>query len=99
MRRIVWEPLAVHPVKEEAELRPSSVVQPTTVLFDNRTSSDVSLFWIDSKGQRKSYGFVRAGQKQVRPTFTTHAWVVVNSDGKVLGIYVAGTGAGKVVIQ
>ena len=99
VQRIVWERLAAHPSKEEAELRPSSLVQPTTVLFDNRTSTDVSLFWIDPKGQRKSYGLVHAGRKQVRPTFTTHAWVVVKPDGKVLGIYVAGTRPGKVVLE
>jgi hypothetical protein len=99
VRRIVWEPLSLHPAKEEAELRPSSLVRPTTVLFDNRTSVDVSLFWIDPRGERKPYGVVHAGRKQVRPTFTTHAWVVVKPDGTVLGIYVAGSRPGKVVLE
>ncbi len=98
VQRMVWERLVAYPAKEEAEFRPSSVVQPTTVLFDNRTSTDISLYWITPKGQRKSYGVVRAGQKHVRPTFTSHAWVVVKPDGKVLGIYVAGHRPGKVVL-
>lgn len=90
---IIWEPLVAHPAKDESTLRPSPKVQPTTVLFDNRTSTDVSIYWIDPKGQRKSYGIVRAGQKHVRPTFTTHAWVVVKPDEKVLGIWVAAISA------
>jgi hypothetical protein len=96
---IVWKPLVAHPAEEEAELRPSTVVQPTTVLFDNRTSTDVSIYWIDPKGQRKPYGVVGAGQKRFQPTFTTHAWVVVKPDGKVLGIWVAGNKPGKAVLQ
>ena len=99
VRRLEWETLVVHPAKEEAELRPSAVAQPTTILFDNRTSTDVSLYWIDAKGQRKSYGTVRAGQKHIRPTFTTHAWLVVKRDGSVLGIWVADGRPGKAVIQ
>ena len=63
VQRMVWEPLAAHPAKEEAELRPSSPVQPTTVLFDNRTPTDVSIFWIDPQGERKPYGVVRAGRQ------------------------------------
>ena len=98
VRRLVWEPLVVHSANEEAELRPSSVVQPTTILFDNRTSTDVSLYWIDGKGQRKPYGEVRAGQKHIQPTFTTHAWLVMRPDGSVLGIYVADSRPGKAVI-
>ncbi len=58
-----------------------------------------SIYWIDPKGQRKSYGVVRAGQKHVRPTFTTHAWVASKPDGTVLGIYVAGSKPGKVVLK
>jgi hypothetical protein len=99
VRRLVWEPLAAHPAEEEAELRPSSVVQPNTVLFDNRSSTDVSLYWIDAKGQRKSYGAIWAGQKHIQHTFTTHAWLVTRRDGSVLGIYVADRRPGKVVIQ
>jgi hypothetical protein len=99
VQRIVWELLVAHPAKEEAVLRPSSAAQPTTILFDNRTSTDLSLFRIDPKGERKSYGVVRAGQKQFRPTFTTHAWVVVKPDGTVLGISVAGSKPGKVILD
>jgi hypothetical protein len=99
VQQIVWKPLVAHPAKEEAELRPSPVVQPTTVLFDNRTSTDVSLYWIDADGQRKPYGIIRAGQKRFQSTFTTHAWVVVKPDEKVLGIWVADARPGRAVVE
>jgi hypothetical protein len=99
VQRIVWVQLVAHPAKEEAELRPSPEVHPTTVLFDNRTSTDLSLYWIDPQGQRKPYGVVHAGQKHIQPTFTTHAWVVVKPDDKVLGIWVAGGKPGKAVLE
>ena len=59
----------------------------------------MSLYWIDAKGQRKSYGAVRAGQKHIQHTFTTHAWLVTRPDGSVLGIYVVDSKPGKAVIQ
>jgi hypothetical protein len=99
VQRIVREPLPAHPASDEADLRPSPDVQRTTVLFDNCTASDVSLFWIDGEGRRKSYGVIHPGHKHIRPTFTTHAWVAIAPDGKVLGIWVAQFKPGKAVIE
>jgi hypothetical protein len=97
--RIAWETLPERPPDDEDTLRSISSDHPTAVLFDNRTSTDLSLFWLDFAGTRKPYGTVRAGGKHFQNTFATHPWIVVNPNGKTIGIYVADEENGKVSLE
>jgi hypothetical protein len=99
IERIIWEKLAARPTTDEATLRSLSSDQPTTLLFENRTATDYSLFWLDYEGKRRSYGILHAGEHQGQNTFATHPWVVAKADGEAVAIYVPGKMHGKVVLE
>jgi len=66
--------------------------------FTNKTDKPVEKFWLDFDGKRKSYGKLGPGETDDIETFVTHAWLLADESGKVLGIYVAERGVGRVVI-
>jgi len=84
----------------EAEGKVSSKAdQPrATILFVNKTDKPIEKFWLDFEGKRKSYGKLGPGETDDVETFVTHAWLLADEGGKVLGIYVAERGVGRVVI-
>ena len=61
----------------------------TTVTFINRTASEVELFWLDPEGKRRSYGRLRPGQEYEQHTYAGHVWLVVDDQGRPLGLKVA----------
>jgi len=66
--------------------------------FTNKTDKPIEKFWLDFEGKRKSYGPVGPGETDDVETFVTHAWLLQDAGGKVLGIYMAEKGVGRVVI-
>ncbi len=58
--------------------------EETSITLKNLTSSDVELFWLDTEGERKSYGKLRPGEERSQHTFAGHVWLVVNGGGEVL---------------
>jgi dipeptidyl aminopeptidase/acylaminoacyl peptidase len=60
----------------------------TTITFVNRTQGEVELFWLDSEGQRRSYGRLRAGEQRQQHTFAGHVWLVTNDRGETLAVFV-----------
>ena len=96
---IAWETLVAQPPEEESKLRSLSSEQQTAVVFDNRTATDYSLFWLDFQGKRNPYGALYAGHKLGQNTFATHPWVVVDPKGKAVGVYVPGKSHAKVELK
>ncbi len=97
--RATWKTLAPHPATEEAKLRSLSSEQPTILMFDNRTSHDFSLFWLDFDGKRKPYGLLGAGESVEEHTYATHPWLLAEPSGNVVGIYVPGKENGRAVLR
>ncbi len=63
---------------------------PETMLtFANTTTGVVELFWLDGDGVRRSYGMLAAGDERDQHTYAGHVWLVVNEDGRELGVYEA----------
>ena len=62
----------------------------TTMTFINRTTNDVELFWLNTEGQRQSYGKIAAGKEHEQHTFAGHVWLVVDASGKTLATFEAG---------
>jgi uncharacterized protein (TIGR03437 family) len=60
--------------------------------FKNSTSTKISLIWLDYSGtkQQAQYSFYDTppGGTVIIQTFVTHPWMIVNSSGKCLGIWV-----------
>ena len=69
------------------------------VLFVNRTSQDLQIFWLDFQGKRKFYAMVPAGKTNSQNTFATHAWLVADKKGQGQAIFVSESEAGKAVIS
>jgi dipeptidyl aminopeptidase/acylaminoacyl peptidase len=61
----------------------------TTITFVNRTQGEVELFWLDAEGQRRSYGRLRASEQRQQHTYTGHVWLVADSQGETLAVWVA----------
>jgi dipeptidyl-peptidase-4 len=79
------------PVEEDGA--PSSsrrTGEETAITFSNQTEAEVELFWLDSEGERRSYGKVKAGEARQQHTFGGHVWLVADASGKTLGVFEAG---------
>ena len=70
----------------------------THVTFSNKTDGEVELFWLNSDGQRRSYGKIAAGADHEQHTFTGHVWAIMNAEGQPLGRYEAEESGGYVEI-
>jgi dipeptidyl-peptidase 4 len=67
--------------------------QETNITFVNDSSREVELFWMDTGGDRRSYGRLEAGEQRSQHTYAGHVWLVANRDEEVLGVFEA-TAAG-----
>ena len=53
----------------------------------NSRNTTISLYWIDYDGGRVHYNDLEAGAEFEQITFAGHYWIVIDSDGRALGIY------------
>ncbi len=61
----------------------------TTIRFENKTASEVEIFWVDEGGDRKPYGRVRPGQTSEFHTYAGHVWLVTDQAGNPFGYFEA----------
>lgn len=71
----------------EETLRSRYSTAPTEITFINDTGGTVRLYWINFEGERQLYAQLPTGQRVRQLTFVTHPWVVVDSEGRCLGVY------------
>jgi len=71
----------------EEALRSRYSTAPTEITFINDTGGTVRLYWINFEGERQLYAQLPTGQRVRQLTFVTHPWVVVDSEGRCLGVY------------
>jgi dipeptidyl aminopeptidase/acylaminoacyl peptidase len=82
------------------EPRPSRASdEETHVTFVNRLGGDVELFWIDTDGERRSYGMLKADAERKQHTFSRHVWLVTDSDGQTVTIFEATRDESTAVIE
>ena len=86
------------PPEAEGTLRSQADQPATTVIFINRTDQPLERFWLDFDGKRKSYGIIPPGGIASQSTFVTHAWLLTDPDGRVLGIWAPEKAVGRVTI-
>ena len=70
----------------------------TSLTFVNRTQSDVELFWLDTGGQRQSYGKLSAGERRDQHTFAGHVWLAVSERGRTIAAFEATEKGGEAEI-
>jgi len=61
----------------------------TQVIFENRTGAEVELFWLDTQGDRRSYGRLQPDEHQAQHTYAGHIWLAVDSEGRTVAVYEA----------
>jgi dipeptidyl-peptidase 4 len=71
----------------------------TTLTFLNQTEGEVKLYWLDSEGQRQSYGLLGPGQSREQHTYAGHVWLVTDGAGKALAVFEADEAAGEAAIK
>lgn len=61
----------------------STTGRATSVLFENRRSDEVELFWISTDGNRVSYGRLKPGETRRQNTYAGHVWIAVRGSDTV----------------
>ena len=84
---------------EEHGLRSKRGDQPTELVFVNKKSHPVRIYWINYDGGRKFYAEVRPHQEHVQQTYRTHPWVVTDRQENCLGVYFPHRHGKRVVIH
>ncbi len=60
---------------------------PVDLVFDNRSSDKLVLFWIDYNGKRQKYGTIKPRTKFTQSTFLTHPWALARGTNDCFGLY------------
>jgi hypothetical protein len=90
--------LAPRPAGDESSLRSPGSDVATSVRFENRTTRALDVHWLDFAGQRKRYATVEPGSTYSNATYVGHVWLVAESSGEGLAIYVADTAPGVAIV-
>src|ERR1051325_4678877 len=61
----------------------------SSLTFVNRTPGEVELFWLNSDGERQSYGKLRAGEEREQHTYAGHVWLAADDAGRTLAVFQA----------
>jgi alpha-glucosidase len=70
-----------------------------TILYENQSGREVSLFSLDQEGKRRRPRTIAAGGKNVVRAFPGQAWLVADGNGKALGIYIAEETPGRATLR
>jgi hypothetical protein len=71
------------------ELRSVRGARQSRIRFSNESAGAVELLWVDTEGDRRSYGTLGPAEVREQHTFAGHAWEVRDASGSTLG-YVRG---------
>jgi dienelactone hydrolase len=73
--------------------------EETTLTFENKSKTAVEIFWLDGDGGKRSYGKIEAGAYRDQHSFGGHRWLIVDENGKNLGLVIAKDHPSSVVID
>ncbi|MEZ6138670.1 MAG: sulfatase-like hydrolase/transferase [Pirellulaceae bacterium] len=94
LAKLTW-----HPAMEGGPPASKPDGNPFPVHFTNKQRQTVELFWIDPKGQAKSYGSIAPGQTRAQQTRPGAVWSVGHLDpNRQLGHFVIGDRTAQAVI-
>jgi len=91
--------LAPRQPSEEGALKSPASDTVTRVRFENRSTRELDLYWLDFEGNRKHYGSIAAGAEIAQPTYVGHAWLLADRSGEGVAIFVADRAPGLAVVQ
>ena len=68
------------------------------VVFINRHTEDVKLFWVDRLGELKPYGRINADMRKRQKTRPGTVWLITDQSEKALGYFVVGDRSARAVV-
>ncbi len=74
---------------EDAPRRSRGTGAPTSITIANATNKEIELFWLETGGERRSYGRVAPGESWTQNTYAGHVWLAADADGEGLAALVA----------
>ena len=81
-----------------ARPQPGEAGERVELVFDNQTSGEISLFWVNGS-ERPPYGKVAPGKQYSQGSVAGHAWEVRDASGKVLGYATTPARGGIVLVD
>lgn len=88
-----------HPATADAMPASKPEGNPFKVYFTNKQRAAVELFWVDPKGQPKSYGMIAPGARKIQQTRPGAVWMVQDpKTSKPLGHFVIGDRTAEALI-
>jgi hypothetical protein len=75
------------PCSEERNLRSLGTMTPTTIVFTNKETSELRIYWLDHAGNRKIYGTLAINQTLSFQAFMTHPWLIADTNDQCKAIY------------
>ncbi len=66
--------------------------------FVNRRPESLRLVWVDTLGQFREYGWVRASGEHEQPTYAGHTWMLLDAENRPVAWVIAAAGPGVVEI-
>jgi dipeptidyl aminopeptidase/acylaminoacyl peptidase len=79
--------------------RNSATGADSAIIFDNRTTSTIEVFWINPDGTKQSYGKIEPGKVRDQHTFGGHRWLITNDKNETLGEVVAEDTPSQIVVD
>ena len=78
-----------HACLSEPEFASRPSKEPTGMVFANRSSSTVRIYWLDFQGNRRLYRNLSPGDKTSQSTFIGHNWLIADLHDRCIGIFKA----------
>jgi len=89
----------IDPKKEKGLVSPDTDLS-VMLTVRNKTKSPISLHWLDeTDGSRVQYKLIGPGAEVLQGTYEGHYWIVLDKDGKALGIYKTPDEDGVILIK
>lgn len=91
--------LPIQKCGRESILRSGSSLEAATIYFENFTSQVVMVYWLDYGGERHLYSTVPPGVGVEQPTYKGHPWLVTDTAGRCLEIYLPVESQNRAIIK
>jgi curved DNA-binding protein CbpA len=71
----------------------------TSIQFVNSTKQSLQVYWLTYNGQRQHYKALQPSESYLQSTFVTHPWLVADSSGRCIAVYMPTAASAKAVLD
>jgi hypothetical protein len=84
---------------KESALSSQIGADPVSLTFTNRAEGPRKIYWLNYSGKRVLYMTIDTGQSGSLETYPTHPWVITDSSGECVAIFLAGPNGSQAIID